>query len=218
MAKLYTKQTWVDEVLAAAAAYQVKNDGGTIVYNTAAIDQVTAVVQAGSDVNATRMNHIEDGLDAVDTLLDDHIQRPTIARYSTTAEQVIPDSSITIIDFETKNTDPDDLVTTGASWHFTAPASGYYAVTAMVAFAITTAWLESEYAQLYLFIDGSESNSVDMRFGYGAGAYVFLTLSGCEVVYLAANSTLDLRLYQTSGSGLALAEFAGINHVSIWKI
>lgn len=69
MAKQYTKNVWVDEVLADTEKYQVKNDAGAIVYNTAEIALATSVVTAGSDVNAARMNNIENGIDAIDTLV-----------------------------------------------------------------------------------------------------------------------------------------------------
>lgn len=70
MTKIYTKNTWTDEVLADTEKYQVKNDSGAIVYDEAEISVSTPVVTPGTPVNASRMNNIEDGLDAVDTLLD----------------------------------------------------------------------------------------------------------------------------------------------------
>jgi hypothetical protein len=72
MTKIYTKNTWVDEVLATTPTkYQVKNDAGTEVYAGAEISLATAVSVAGSPVNATRMNNIDDGLDALDTKVSD---------------------------------------------------------------------------------------------------------------------------------------------------
>jgi len=67
MAKLYTKNTWVDEVLTGDEKYQVKNDAGAVVYASAEISLATSVAVAGTAVTATRMNNIEDGLDALDT-------------------------------------------------------------------------------------------------------------------------------------------------------
>lgn len=67
MAKIYTKQTWQDEVLADSEKYTVKDDAGDVVYSGASIDLATAVAQAGTAVDAEHLNHIEDGLDALDT-------------------------------------------------------------------------------------------------------------------------------------------------------
>ncbi len=73
MAKIYTKNTWVDEVLAGADRYDIKEDGGTAFKEDMRIDLATAVSVAGTPANAEKMNNIEDGLDAVDTLLSDLI-------------------------------------------------------------------------------------------------------------------------------------------------
>ena len=69
MAKLYTKNTWLDEILADDEKYLVKNDVGETVYSEASIELSTTVVQAGSPVSAERMNHIEEGIDALDSKL-----------------------------------------------------------------------------------------------------------------------------------------------------
>jgi hypothetical protein len=69
MAKLYSKNTWTDEVLANAAKYLVKDDDGNTVYENALIQLATEVVTACSPVNAERMQNIEDGIDALDDLL-----------------------------------------------------------------------------------------------------------------------------------------------------
>lgn len=68
-AKLYTKNTWVDEVLADDARYDIKEDDGTPIQETVQVVLSTGVTTAGSPVNASRMNNLENGLDAVDTLL-----------------------------------------------------------------------------------------------------------------------------------------------------
>lgn len=70
MTKVYTKNTWVDEVLATAAKYQVKDDSEDVVYVAADITLSTEVVTAGSPLSAARMNNIEGGIDALDTLID----------------------------------------------------------------------------------------------------------------------------------------------------
>jgi hypothetical protein len=65
MSDLYTKNTWIDEILSGLEKYQVKDDSGTVVYDEAEIALSTAVVQAGSPVNATRMNNIETGIEII---------------------------------------------------------------------------------------------------------------------------------------------------------
>lgn len=65
----YSKQTWTDEVLAALAKYLVKNDSGVTVYSEAEISLATEVSVAGTPVTAERMNHIEDGIAAVEAAI-----------------------------------------------------------------------------------------------------------------------------------------------------
>ncbi len=70
MAKIYTKTTWVDEVLAGAERYDILNSSGSTLYEDAQINLSTAVATAGTPVTAAAMNNIEDGIDALDTLVD----------------------------------------------------------------------------------------------------------------------------------------------------
>jgi hypothetical protein len=69
MAKIYTKGVWVDEVLAGDARYDIKEDDGTPINETVQIALATAVVQAGTSVDADMMNNIEEGIDGLDDLV-----------------------------------------------------------------------------------------------------------------------------------------------------
>jgi hypothetical protein len=69
---VYTKNTWVDEVLADDETYLVKNDAGATVYSNAKISLASSVITAGTAMTAALMNNIEDGIDALDTLVDIH--------------------------------------------------------------------------------------------------------------------------------------------------
>lgn len=73
MAKLYTKNTpdWADEILSTDERYDILTDAGAAINSNVQINLISTVAQAGTAVDATRMNNIEDGLDAVDTLLDE---------------------------------------------------------------------------------------------------------------------------------------------------
>lgn len=70
MAKIYTKNTWVDEILAAAERYNLVNADDAILFADVGLALIPGVVQAGSPVTAARMNNIEDGIDGLDTLVD----------------------------------------------------------------------------------------------------------------------------------------------------
>ncbi|HZW02867.1 MAG TPA: hypothetical protein VFF68_03000 [Anaerolineaceae bacterium] len=70
MAKLYTKTTWTDEVLAGNERFHIKADDGTPIESNVQIELATAVAQAGTAVDAEKMNNIENGIDGIDTLVD----------------------------------------------------------------------------------------------------------------------------------------------------
>ena len=69
MPKLYSKNTWVDEVLADDERYDILEDDGTPISEDVQIALATAVTTAGSPVNAARMNNIEEGIDDLDDAL-----------------------------------------------------------------------------------------------------------------------------------------------------
>lgn len=67
MAKLYTKNTWVDETLAGAELYNISGSATNLA--NVDIKLATAVTVTGSLVNASRMNNLEVGVDALDNAL-----------------------------------------------------------------------------------------------------------------------------------------------------
>jgi len=67
----YTKQVWVDEVLAGAATYNVSGTGSG---QTITLDQTVSV--AGTDFTASRMNNIEDKVEELDTNIG-YVNYPT---------------------------------------------------------------------------------------------------------------------------------------------
>lgn len=70
MAKVYVKKTWADEVLSGSARYRIADNGGTVIHDDVQISLKTGVVQAGDPVDATNLNHIENGIEALETKLD----------------------------------------------------------------------------------------------------------------------------------------------------
>jgi len=70
MAKVFTKKVWVDETLSGSARYRIADNGGTVIHDDVQISLKTGVVQAGDPVDATNLNHIENGIEALETKLD----------------------------------------------------------------------------------------------------------------------------------------------------
>lgn len=59
----YVKQEWKDEVInGSAPVYRLTRADGTVVADNVSIELVSQIIQAGTQVTAERMNHIEDGI------------------------------------------------------------------------------------------------------------------------------------------------------------
>ena len=71
MTKLYTKNVWQDEILADEERYNILEDDDTPIESTVQIVLDTAVVQAGTALDADKMNNIEEGIDAIDDLVEE---------------------------------------------------------------------------------------------------------------------------------------------------
>jgi hypothetical protein len=72
MGKIYTKNVWVDEVLASTPAeYKLSDETESFLEENVRIELTTALTTSGTPVTAIRMNNIEEGIDALDTLVDE---------------------------------------------------------------------------------------------------------------------------------------------------
>ena len=69
MTKLFTKDTVIDEVLSEDPRYDILEDDGTPYKSGMQINLASPVSVAGTSINADLLNNLEDGLDAVDSLL-----------------------------------------------------------------------------------------------------------------------------------------------------
>ncbi len=107
------------------------------------------------------------------------------------------------INFDTKIYDTHNAVTTGASWKFTVPVSGYYRTTAGVYITSATSQANSMYKNGTLNSRISEKN-------YAGDA----TLTGSTTNYFQANDTIDVR-NSTSGTLVPGAEY---NWICVEKV
>jgi len=150
----------------------------------------------------------------------EHLETPAtiVARYTTNAGQSIPNNAHTIVDFGTLVYDTHSAVTTGAAWHFHAPVGGYYAISVAILFAATTTWADAEIGEIDLYKNGARFSVIERKDNYGTASTVYMQLGSSDVVYLAANETLDIRIFQNSGAALALYSEHPYNYVSIHKV
>lgn len=71
MEEIYEPQTWVNESLAGEERYDILEDNDTPVHENIQIRLRTNVAVAGTPVDADRMNHIENGLEDLDSRVVD---------------------------------------------------------------------------------------------------------------------------------------------------
>ena len=69
MGKIYTKNTWTDELLSGSALYNILTNLGATIYNNVQIALATSVTTPGTSLTAAVMNNIENGIDALDNKL-----------------------------------------------------------------------------------------------------------------------------------------------------
>ena len=139
------------------------------------------------------------------------------ASYTTAAGQSISNSTADIINFDTKDFDTHGAVTTGASWKFTAPISGFYNVSSVILFASSAA-TQGNAIDLQVFKNGS----VYKRMSYKTIESTFSNFIGTQgqaSVTLNAGDYIDIRVsYNRTGGNTSLHNSSTYNHVEISRI
>lgn len=125
MAKIYTKNTWTNEVLSGAERYTIKENAGATFKDDMQIVLKTAVSTPGTALSATLMNNLENGLDALDTKVAGQEASST---QTLTNKRVTPrNPGVTFNATPTFNTDNMDIVKitlTGAITNMTTNMTG----------------------------------------------------------------------------------------------
>ena len=140
-----------------------------------------------------------------------------VARYQTSASQSIPNNTSTVVDFGTKVLDSHGSVTTGASWKFTAPVSGIYAVSSQITFTGTNNWASGEYKELSIAVNGSNV-SIFHEYMTGSTSNELTLIQGSGIVRLNEGDYINIAIRQGSGAALALQSSAVRNEIHIHKI
>ena len=140
------------------------------------------------------------------------------ARFTTAAGQSIATNNFSqIVDFGTKVFDTHGAVTTGASWKFTAPIAGTYAVKGDTLSDVSGGWAATEHWQLRIYKNGVAVSALGGQW-MEATHTARVSGGGADTIKLVAGDYIDFRVYQTSGGALAMAPDAEWNYVSIERI
>jgi hypothetical protein len=129
--------------------------------------------------------------------------KPVLAAYNTSAGQSIPNgSSFVVVNFDGKIYDTANAVTTGASWAFTSPVSGYYRVTAHITYNAGVWGAVGNRFRIGVLVNGLEYD----RFTVAAATTTsyLIGLAGSVTVCLPAGQTVSVATYHDEAAATAL--------------
>jgi hypothetical protein len=141
-----------------------------------------------------------------------------LARYNTAAGQTITnDSSFYIINFDTSVFDNTSSVTTGASWKFTAPLTGYYYISTSILFDTGT-YLTTNVVELRLFKNGTQVSSL-FRNQTAITTSFYAPCLGEDTILLNAGDYIDVRAKNNAtGGNQSLITNSLFNYINIFMI
>lgn len=141
-----------------------------------------------------------------------------IVRARNSTGTVVADATTAQINFDTEEYDPYNQFTTGASCRFVPGTAAYYDFHIEQAFVSRngSAWVAGGLARMDVYIDGGPvaSAGLDSVEGSANNAYV-MNLSGCYSCSVSAGSTVDFRMYNSTGKARQLESDVA---VSIYRV
>lgn len=138
------------------------------------------------------------------------------ARYTNGATLSILNTTDTIIQYDTKDYDTHGAVTTGASWKFTAPISGYYDIHATYMIE-SIAQTTSTEVQLKIYKNGLSYITAWYQQGE-ASSTTRLLVQGEDTLKLIAGDYISIVAYQSSGGTVSTRNDVTYQSVQIKKV
>lgn len=147
------------------------------------------------------------------------ISTKVFVRCTTASGQSIPNGVQTVVNFNTKEEDVLNTVTTGAAWRFTAPYNGIYRFTINTMYTNTTYTGAGIQMSSIIKLNGTGAEYIiDITYPYTTAISQYKMLRGTIEIRLIANEYIDYRLYQGNGTSVPLFAGAAYNSISILKI
>lgn len=189
-------------------AVTVNSSGGNLVKVLAAgtTALITCILTSGTTAASWSCDYVPDQAGAGST--------PIIARYKSAAGQSIPNNTYTIINFGTQDFDTYGLVTTGASWKFTATSARWFRVSSHVRFSTA---MNAVNVAFKIFKNGSAGPALaDYPTDNSSGGRGDLV--GGTIIQLNATEYFDIRVVHNLGSSATLLPDADYVYVDISAI
>lgn len=146
--------------------------------------------------------------------------RPSVfASYIATLGQSIPNGNTPItVNFDTKAYDTANAVTTGASWVFTAPNTGYYRVTSIILYDAQV-FTALNVLRLGLAVNGTTTNKpVLSRQPVMVTSTFDFCLNGSATVFLNAGDTVSVWTYHGESAARTLIANAYSSQIFIEQV
>jgi len=140
------------------------------------------------------------------------------ATFSSDAGQSIPDSTVTILDFEDVSNDTHGAIATGASWKFTAPYAGKYTASVFIQLNSDNNWEANEQMRVMLYKNGSEEKRIDLKSMAATLTSYTMTVGGSASIDLVAGDEINFRVLQNSDAAISINNgSSALAHGSIVK-
>ena len=189
----------------------VGNASATYVTGTVVTDGLPMAFNAGDSVVVSYAIPVL-GWSSGLQLSSDAETRVVAARYTTGAAQSIPNNTNTVLDFGTKDFDTHNAVTTGASWRYTAPVSGYYRVAVCATFQANGGGTRAG----ILRKNGVDHSVMDSQLSFGSGQTD--AVQGSALVQLNPGDYIDVVVFQNTGGAKSMDSTATGNYIAIDRV
>ena len=129
---------------------------------------------------------------------------------------LLDDGSSHVIDFDTEDYDPDSVVTTGASWTFTAPATAWYELTFIRGAVASNGnnFVSGDTMTIYFTKNGSDQDYIAI-YTERTTTTIAMRLAGSRVISLTAGDTIQV-LYNNGSNAARLLVAAAT--IEIYRI
>lgn len=207
----YVPTTWVDEVPASSPLkYSINGDVEGEISASAQIDLATAIATPGTPLNATNLNHIEQGLLTVQNQAN--LLEPAAARMRHSF--AVPDDTITKVPFSVKTFDPLSLLTTGANARFTVPQDGIYDVKVILD-VLSATWGAGDQLSVSPGINGTIDDLVltGALFRAGAAGTGTFRVANSDLAQLTEDWYIEVFIYHNFGSSVNVNVYLAIAKV-----
>lgn len=170
--------------------FQTQNGIRMRIYDSDGTVEVNKLRVVANDIDAgsNKVINVANPTAAQDAATKSYVDTKTAftgARYMLTSNQTVATASASRVNFNTMDYDTGSFVTTGATWHFTAPVTGYYRVSAKIEFL--SSFLVSEGAFLeFLWDNGAKKTMFASRWGGSGSTNYFPVLDGSTTVRMTA--------------------------------